>query len=66
MGSQQGEAGAPEERACNSEATLLSNDYPRLFPKLLVVIYSGSHTLERILRLYQNLKKWLDFSQSLN
>lgn len=66
MDSQQGEAGAPEEGACKSEATVLGNNYPRPSPKLLVVIYSGNHTLERILRLYQNLKKQLAFSQSLN
>ena len=36
-----GRLGPYEEGPCNSEATVISNNYPRPFSKLLMVIYSG-------------------------
>lgn len=61
-----GRLGVCEDGPCNSEATVLSNNRPRPSPKVLTVIYSGNHVRERLLRLFQNLKKFLDFSHNLN
>lgn len=52
-----GRLGFNEEGLCNSEAIVLSKNYPRPFPKLHMLIYSGNRALEKILRFFPKSEK---------